>query len=146
MGDEMEYYIMINGKEYLIPEHIVIDNEKNLKGYVKNVNEKNHIDLAKMKQENKSGSIEELYKYIKYYTETYAFNMAEVGSYNKIDKEFDPLKSYMKIKIILNENEKKMKTMADSEKYPLIDEGLTYLLELNELMFKNDEFENNKVK
>ena len=146
----MGYYAVIDGREYLIPGDVIISNENLFARYLQSVGEKKYLDISAIKKDGRYDLLYGFYRHIKYSLETDAINMTELGRYNKVDKSFDPLVAFMKIKTILNKNEQKINEYLESDKidmaYQKLDESLKYLFELGEKMIENDEFGNNKTK
>lgn len=145
----MECYVKIGNDNYLIPNEVVLINDKIISKYLIHNDDKDYLDIDMIINNNCFQDMLDIYRTLKYYTETYAMNMAAIGMCSKIDKNFDPLKTFMNIKFRLNESEKIIKDNSNTDmkiKYELVVNGLIELLRLNELMVKNDEFGDNKVR
>lgn len=143
----MEYYIKINGQDYLLPSDVIAYDEKIIMKYAVQDNERNYLNLEAIKNSGEVGDMEELYNSIHSSVGTNAFNMSAVGMYSRIDKQFDPLVDYMDIDIRLKDREKIIDNTLDNyKKCDIMIESIYELLMLNKLMIENDEFVNNKVR
>lgn len=143
----MEYYIKINGQDYLLPSDVIAYDEKIIMKYAVQDNERNYLNLEAIKNSGEVEDMEELYNSIHSSVGTNAFNMSAVGMYSRIDKQFDPLVDYMNIDIRLKDREKIIDNTLDNyKKCDIMIESIYELLMLNKLMIENDEFVNNKVR
>lgn len=143
----MEYYIKINGQDYLLPSDVIAYDKKIIMKYVVQDNERNYLNLEAIKNSGEVGDTEELYNSIHSSVGTNAFNMSAVGMYSRIDKQFDPLVDYMNIDVRLKDRKKIIDNTLDNyKKCDIMIESIYELLMLNKLMIENDEFVNNKVR
>ena len=143
----MEYYIKINGQDYLLPSDVIAYDKKIIMKYVVQDNERYYLNLETIKNSGEVEDMEELYNSIHSSVGTNAFNMSAVGMYSKVDKQFDPLVDYMNIDVRLKDRKKIIyNTLENYKKCDIMIESIYELLRLNKLMIENDEFVNNKVR
>ena len=143
----MEYYIKINGQDYLLPSDVIAYDKKIIMKYVVQDNERYYLNLETIKNSGEVEDMEELYNSIHSSVGTNAFNMSAVGMYSKVDKQFDPLIDYMNIDVRLKDRKKLIDDTNDNyKKCDIMIESIYELLMLNKLMIENDEFVNNKVR
>lgn len=143
----MEYYIKINGQDYLLPSDVIAYDKKIIMKYVVQDNERYYLNLETIKNSGEVEDMEELYNSIHSSVGTNAFNMSAVGMYSRVDKQFDPLVDYMNIDVRLKDRKKIIDNTLDNyKKCDIMIENIYELLMLNKLMIENDEFVNNKVR
>ena len=143
----MEYYIKINGQDYLLPSDVIAYDKKIIMKYVVQDNERYYLNLETIKNSGEVEDMEELYNSIHSSVGTNAFNMSAVGMYSKVDKQFDPLVDYMNIDVRLKDRKKIIDNTLDNyKKCDIMIESIYELLMLNKLMIENDEVFNNKVR
>ena len=143
----MEYYIKINGQDYLITSEVIAYDKKIIMKYVVQDNERYYLNLEAIKNSGEVEDMEELYNSIHSSVGTNAFNMSAVGMYSRVDKQFDPLVDYMNIDVRLKDRKKIIDNTLDNyKKCDIMIESIYELLMLNKLMIENDEFVNNKVR
>lgn len=143
----MEYYIKINGQDYLLPSDVIAYDKKIIMKYVVQDNERYYLNLETIKNSGEVEEMEELYNSIHSSVGTNAFNMSAVGMYSRVDKQFDPLVDYMNIDVRLKDRKKIIDNTLDNyKKCDIMIESIYELLMLNKLMIENDEFVNNKVR
>lgn len=145
----MECYVKVGNDNYLIPNEVVLITDRIISKYLIHMDDRDYLDIDKIIDNNGFQDIFDIYKTLKYYTETYAMNMSAIGMCSKVDKDFDPLKTFMNMKIKLNESEKLINDNTNTDmdmKYGLVVNGLIEMLKLNELMIRNDEFVDSKVR
>lgn len=146
-NDNMEYYIKINGQDYLLPSDVIAYDKKIIMKYVVQDNERYYLNLEAIKNSGEVEDMEELYNSIHSSVGTNAFNMSAVGMYSRVDKQFDPLVDYMNIDVRLKDRKKIIDNTLDNyKKCDIMIESIYELLMLNKLMIENDEFVNNKVR
>ena len=143
----MEYYIKINGQDYLLPSDVIAYDKKIIMKYVVQDNERYYLNLEAIKNSGEVEDMEELYNSIHSSVGTNAFNMSAVGMSSRVDKQFDPLVDYMNIDVRLKDRKKIIDNTLDNyKKCDIMIESIYELLMLNKLMIENDEFVNNKVR